>query len=376
LLTNGVFMAAAFEAGNYSLSLALAAAAVWCLCRPGSTASRLLAGGLLGLAISAKLSFLFVAAGLAVGCFAWERRTRDLLCLVAGIVVGALPTLYFLVRGPTTFFFLTYTFHHLTNLHRGLPGRGDWFSIAKGVGRLALTLAPLLALTGFALAKATASGPRASRRGLLAIAIVLASSFAGALSPLVFFKTYWNLPVGLVAVACLWGIASWGRTKVIFSLLIAANVGLCLMYAGWDTWNLARPHGTALEVRAVQRAFKQQAWGFRACLTDVLTPVAPLTLGSGVPLARGSSAGPFLFRLDDDVAATAARYRRFTDFTSFLGPRTALFVGYYPEEPFEGRMAAYAEGHGFQRQPAIHFRGRDLVLYVPQRCAAPAGHGA
>jgi hypothetical protein len=398
------------EIGNYTLSLGLTVAALaWLECFRGRTLTPFVVGVLAGLALSAKLSYIYVVAAFGLVFLVWERSPAGFFRRTAayglGALIGVAPILYYLGSDFDRFVFENIHFHYLSNLYRAIPLM-TWLSglplplFSGSSGLVALAILALVSLLVWILARlALIIIP--PLRGLILPLTRLeqdtlalgAAMLIGAVTPGVIFQQYEAGPafaVFLFAVLYLdrlWRSDRlrpiWRRAGPIATALLALSYGAAQAYdLAHETLGKQRDgaYGIVAVANARARIAKVIAEIDAAhphCHGDLVTAVGVPAIGSGATFSPISSVGSFAMRLDPIFKTEAPDWRWMSDPTRYLTPRSLILSGFYvdpwvePKSPFEPVMDGYAASHGFQAIPVGPFIYKPIVLYVPPQCRIP-----
>jgi hypothetical protein len=395
------------EIGNYTLTLGLTVAALVCLDRFAARAwAPVLVGLLTGLALSAKLSSIFVAAAFALIVLLWGTAPRGWLARLAAYALGGLagvsPILFFLARDPDRFLFENVHFHYLSNFYRGItPLTGlaslPLFSASSGLLSLGLlTLAGALVWgAGLGLIKLF---PRLRVLVLPLTAfeaqvLILAGAFVvGAVTPGVVFQQYQAAPAfALMLFAVVYldrllasgrlGEAAAGRARTAVTAIAVLLAVLMAVGLAGETWTKQRDGAYAFTSVAAARtrlagAIAAIDRAHPGCHDDLVTAFGVPALGAGARLSPIASTGSFAMRLDDIFAQRAPDQRWMSDAARSLTPRSLILTGFYaaddyePRSPFEAVMRDYAVGHGFTPVSVGPYVYKAITLYAPPGCAA------
>ncbi len=358
------------EIGNYTLTLGLTVAALVCLDRFATRAwAPVLIGLLTGLALSAKLSSIFVAAAFALIVTAWGTAPRGRLARLAAYALGGLagvsPILFFLARDPGRYLFENVHFHYLSNFYRGITPLTGLASLPLFSASSGLMSLGLLALAG-ALVWGAAAGliklfPRL-RVLVLALTpfeaqvlIVAAAFVLGAVTPGVVFQQYQAAPAfalilfavvytgRLLASGRLDAVAA-SRARVAITALAVVLAGVQAVGLGRETWTKQRDGAYAFAsvattrtrlastIAAIDRAHP-------ACHGDLVTAFGVPAMGAGARLSPIASTGSFAMRLDDIFAQRAPDERWMSDASRYLTPRSLILTGFYGAKATTSRGA-------------------------------------
>lgn len=387
LLLNAHIFSNMSETANYALSLFFFSLASYLyVSRPRGTVWSLSIGLLMGLAASAKISFGAPAGAFAL-IFLIDRKWRPFTVhYLIACLAGSSPCIYYLLVDRWTFLFLNVDFHLLTNQFRGLGINDSATSVLKGAGQFLTFFIPSLGLIGIgfflarkdrktfrwpALPLSTCGKLNAARAG-----IVFAATLIAAIMPMTYFSQYWSSPALVLIVLSIATFATIADSSIAFrnTMMVGALI-LIGMSSARDIRALARDgmdnYAPVLVMRAhnnISELIGNALDKHPGCVTDILSASAIPALGSGVNLSPGSAAGEFLFRIDDILRDRQPEFRRYSDVTRYLGPKTALLTGYYGNREFEHQMTAYAVSHGFVRAGTFKYPKAPLSLYLPAGC--------
>jgi len=344
------------EIGNYSLGLVFFAVALWVYLERRDWAWAV--GLLAGLATSAKLSNVYFVAAFGLLYLIGARRWRNVPAYGVGALIGLGPILFYLLRAPKVFWFENVTYHYLINIYRGVPLHVPLWPLAL-VGLLVLVAAPLL--------WAEAWG----------IVVLLAAAMIGLVTPAILFPQYWAPPDFLLVVL---GCLIFARRLEARPRVAVLVVSLALLLAGWRSvqmvgearGQLAAGNYSIIAVPGLQKRITAVMAPIDArhpgCHGELISAFATPAVGSGVAIARISSEGPFIMRLDPVLASKAAWFRGYSDVSRSLTPASLIMIGYDPGTGFEATMREYASGRGFRAVGVGQFMGKEVVMEVPAGC--------
>jgi hypothetical protein len=395
------------EISNYTLSLALTALALLFVdVFRGRSFTPFLAGVAAGLALCAKLSYVYIVGAFALMFIFWEKSPKNLFFRAAlygvGVLVGIAPILYYLVSDSDLFLFENIHFHYLSNIYRGIapfPGLSNLgiFSassavipLAKlfGACALAYILARLLARIWPPL-RVLALPLTTFEKELLCVA---AAAAIGVVTPVIVFAQYLPSPAfPLFAFFALYldrlltsGRFSpqWCARVSTAALAILMSVAALRVYA-LTSETLIRQRDGVYGVTAVAHAraviagvISQIDRVHPNCHGDLVTAFGVPAIGSGATFAPIDSTGSFAMRLDDIFVQKAPAYRWMTDSVRYMNSRSLILSGFYadtasePKSPFEKVMDDYASGHGFRKVALGTFIYRPIFLYIPAGCGS------
>ena len=396
------------EIGNYTLALVLTALAltildVW----RGRSWTPLAVGLFAGLALSAKLSSIYVIAAFA-GLYLIRERApaspfRRMAGYGLGVLAGISPILYYLSRNPSIFLFENVHFHYLSNIYRGnapFPALSNlaFFSVSSAIVPLALLFGGCLAAWGVGKAigrlwPAARTLMRPLTRVEMDILFIAVAAVVGAITPGTIFQQYFAAPafaIFLLASLYIERLTHVDRFAARF-LNMAGRAALVLAMGLSVVRAYALAHETVLRQRegiyaisAVARMRHELSQIIAAidtahpgCHGDLVTAFGVPAMGTGAMLARIDSAGPFAMRLDAIFARKAPQYRWMSDPLRALTPRSLILSGFYvdsltePNSPFEPVIDGYASSHNFDPIALGNFIYRPIVLYIPRACHIP-----
>ncbi len=359
------FLFAGSIARNDALPLALLAGGMALLLRGGRPLQFAAAGLCLGLAVSAKISFLLPAMGAGVFLL-WEgRRTswRPAIAAGAGVAVGLLPTLCLAVVAPPEFRFGVFTYN--------LQAPQQWY---QDTGRI-LWLQPSGKL--HRLWELGSAGPIVpalltvlvhrsgdARCRLLDLMIVGGAAAAYLPSPT---QTQYLVPLlpplFARAALALAGLRTWQR-------------GLLVAFGLWTVSSGLKPSVQAARESAVHGAEIREVLEQAGTVRDLARgPVATLSpervAGDGVILDPRFAAGPFLFRTRGALAAEAETLGRSVvwqrlDALARSAPPAILTGGERRQRPpihpqgLDGHLVGWAKRNGYRPHPL----GSGFVLWL------------
>jgi 4-amino-4-deoxy-L-arabinose transferase-like glycosyltransferase len=351
-------------------------------------------GAAAAIAMGLKANYVFLPPVLGLAALAMpvelsfrQRLLRAWLPLVAGGIVGALPSLAYFAADPDGFLAHVTRYHRAAQIDYWAAVQGDdvpamrladklhlartlWLSGAAG-----LTLFALLALAALRWVSAggRSIGDAAGRR---AIALMLVLMMLGALIsfvPTPAFPQYYvpPLPFAIVAIAILYGQLGGDRLAVARPVLIV--VGLVLAVVGAPRLLVALPrllHPAQWSGFVVHRQAETLA---RATVGDErpLATLAPLyPLEAGRPIYPQLAGGFVLYRVGDFLHRTEGRhYRQLASPTTLAPllaarPPSAILVG--TEGALDDPFVAFARTHGYRPGSATITDQRNgaLTLYL------------
>jgi hypothetical protein len=189
------------EIGNYTLSLLLFSLSLLMYRGAGGTYLGILGAGVfLGLAVSSKINYSYLAPVMPLSCFLSTKPSTKRALIAAvyciGLGIGLLPVLFYLVGDFKAFIFLNIYSHYLQNLYRGDNFVADdprLFSLA--VKSAAWPVALIAVAAGAVIYAGRRCGRLASltrfEKDLLALFL---AALLGVVTPGVILSKYWALP--------------------------------------------------------------------------------------------------------------------------------------------------------------------------------------
>ena len=357
-----------------------------------------LAGFLLAAAVGFKANYAILVPPVAIAAILVPpylplraRLIQVTLPLLAGGIIGGLPTLYFLLHDPSGFL------AHVVRFHRG-PQLGYWGTNPdpldpKAIGLTAkvilaqrswLNAANLIVL--LALAFYTALGFRGGRFRswldwrthwpILLLASITALAAAVSFLPTPAFPQYFTIPIpfALMLIALLHGsldLPEQGMTRpfLIAALVLAACIGTPILLS--TAPRIVRvAHWTGFQVHrdAARIAKLARVEGPRSSMAT-LSPV--YALEGGLQVYPALAMGPFVYRASAWIPADDRRH-----YTSLVSPATvgsmlenapptAILTG--EEGVLDAPLAAFAAAHGYVAHPMRVGRGgsaSDMILFM------------
>lgn len=344
------------------------------------------AGLCLALAIGFKANYIFLAPAFALAAFcvprdwAMGKRIKTIvLPLAAGALIGGLPSLILLARGPDAFFAHTIGYftgpHHAYWIQANVPKSMSlsdkiqladtvWFSssiLLAGVAAACLLLLP-------AYVRQPASD---SRRigwpiGLMAALVVLGMVISFVPTPA--FPQYYTPPVMFLIVLAVLAYGNLGvAQRSVATPILAAAILLALLGGlprlGLGLSQSVRPgKWTGIELHNQARAIAKEI-GPHPARARVMTLSPIIALEAGFSIYPEFAAGPFEYRVADLVPAEKRRYLHNVSprtLPAFLdaGPPVAILTGL--EGNLDAGLSAYARSHAYRE---IRVKGK-LPLYL------------
>ena len=393
------------EIGNYTLALFLFGLSLLCYdrLRAGSIAA-LLVGLLAGLAISAKISYVYVLPAYAAlylydGWAAPHRVIlRNLSLFGVGALLGLAPILYYLHADSKSFLFENVYIHYLTNIYRGIspftgPSKLILFAIKSALipfGLLAVAL-----VIGWAILNRTGGSERFTdlkpTRRELEILVLAGAALIGAVTPSIIFPQYLAAPAFLLILfACIWldrVLNKQGRKiiepharRVFLTAILLCCIWRSIGYVEDGVGRLRDGTYGVVAVANFRDRLSEKIAAIDAnspgCHGDLISAFAVPAVGAGATLSLVDSAGPFLMRLDGVFAARTPEFRRFSDVRRYLAPDSLVLSGFYndasyePSSPFEKIVDEYTASHRFRAISVGRFMNKAITLYMPVLCRA------
>ena len=306
LVNNSVLFAGSI-ARNDALPLLLLAGALERLyaapgpLRPGRG---FVVGLLSAAAASAKISYALPAAAICAQAM-WRARDpvyrRAMLALLAGSLVGALPTLYFALLAPRPFVFQVYSYS-IVAVHAWAALKGQLWRltfpvrIAEWTARMSQGSMLAMLVMGIVI-RWRSTKPEVPSQLAIALGPVVAAAVLASLLPMPALRQYL---IPLAAPLTLWFIAlAWprryrqGRLRAVPLIVLIA--GACAGVAG-SALLLIKPNGEEAPLQVEREAHLigriARQWGATSIAT--LEPVH--AVDSGIDLDPRFTTGQFLFR--------------------------------------------------------------------------------
>lgn len=325
-VTSTAVLSAAAEIGSYAVPLLLVAAATVLVLVPRTRETMrpwhvVLAGGLVGLAASAKLSHsLFAVPLLALTVLrrpmSPHGRWRAVLLFGVGFIGGCGPLITFFLREPNAFLTHNVTFHtEFTYSDRGLTpmtavrsvveGFMGWM-LAGGVTVVALAIRETWCVLRGGLLSDDASAATGARVDLAGLLAMWGTSFLVAAAPGVGAIQY-LAPVGLFSALLMGRILEEekvrGTAAGILLTVMLAQVGHQVISNGREWSRTLRQDSAVGEVHRLNRRLRQLLVDHVApsCEPRIFTYAGAFVVDTGFPLARYTEAGIFWARLRGHV---------------------------------------------------------------------------
>jgi len=387
------------EIGNYTLALFLFSLSLLCFDAPKkSTLATLATGVFAGLAVSAKLSYVFMLAAYGILYLTVARAPGHVLkraltfCL--GAFIGLAPVLYYALSDYDAFVFENIHVHYLQNVYRGLnhvAEHTNLFVFSVESAAVPLLLIGAAGLASVLLWRGARSGARSSSRLYptgpeTALLCLAAAALVGAVTPSIVFPQYLAAPAFLIFL-----FLALYSDRLLAALPQQTNLRLAAVsaVATLGLWRgavvvdetaarLASGNYAITAVSAMRERLSDVIDEIDrkrpGCHGDLVSAFADLALGTGVTISPVSATGPFIMRLDSVFAERAPAFRRFSDVTRYLSPRALILSGFYnddayePASAFQNVMENYARAHRFDAVRMGSFMYRPIVLYVPEAC--------
>jgi hypothetical protein len=304
LACTDVFLFGCSVARNDALPMMLLSAAIALVLQAGTLGKRsyLTAGLLLGLAVSAKISFALPAAGAGLFLLSQWRETggRPVLLFAAGGLAGWLPTAVLAMLAPEQFYFgvLTYS----------LEAPQQWWA-SVGHAELLTPWGKLHGLLKYSLNGSILPGiliaalDQRRMPQLLLLDCMIIGALITAYLPDPAFRQYLVplLPPLFARLAITLGhLRPKSRRATLFCLGALSMVGLSTTTA--DIWRSGHKGSELVRAVAIGSAVADLTRG-----GSVATLAPALVAGSNVDLDRRFVTGPFLFRTEGALAREALR---------------------------------------------------------------------
>lgn len=350
----------------------------------------LVSGLLLAVAVGLKANYVFLVPSFAVAALLVPRRLgigRRLgsvtLPLLAGGIIGGLPTLYHLAADPAGFL------AHVTGYHRGphvafwqaapepkVMGVGEKLLLAEDLwlGGTAVLLALIVFTTGIVRWEVGRQDIGRDRAPFWPVPLAAALVVLGIMVsfvPTPAFPQYFlpPIPFAIVLAILLYGQLDAmsrrrARPTIIAAVVIAAAVGLPRLLV--DLPKLATPsQWTAMKTE--QLAARIAAHVERGKVAT-LAPIYPLE--AGLEIYPELAAGPFVYRVADLIPPADRRHYRLVSAASLPAlldsdPPAGILVGL--EDEFDPAFVDYAQTRNYVRVPLPQADTRygTLTLFVP-----------
>jgi len=363
----------------------------------------LAAGFCVAVAAGFKANYVFLVVPLAVAAIMVPRHTKTIerlarvtLPFAAGGILGALPTLAYLMSDPDAFL------AHVIRYHRG-PHIAYWLHNPDLDGTKVMTLAGKLAMAAqvwggggtilvttviVALAgvgrrhRAAAQAPPAWPI-ILVLALIL-GAMALSFAPTPAFPQYYTAPIpfGIILLVLLYArLPSDTRAKIRFWTAAALTVPVLLSLPRLalalpslvqsKTWTVYRVHAAGGVLADLVRSN-----GGRTGPIATLAPIYPME--GGLAVYPALAAGPLVYRVGELIPQGDRKYydRRISPETIerllVKTPPAALLVGL--EGKLDAPLISYANTHGYHRVDSVIWRDRygTARLYVKPK-GSPRG---
>jgi hypothetical protein len=392
---------AGFEIGSYSLPAFFTSAAIFFLLKPGQ--ARLIAPLFLGLAASAKLSFLvFIVPGFFIyfiGQKDINRRYIDLLFWLAIYALGLLPIAWYFLSNPSAFIFHNLTFHsEITYASRGMTPVKSALSIIGGFGKFFVEMALMLSVIvvgifEFIRSKADLRGAlsdaecRRPKIFLLMLLLFFLFSVLAAISPKIIFVQYLSYTAVIVIgiAAFFYNLISKGLTPVIFLLIYsyALMTGVPdTLYRGVKIITNGSPvieHSRASsQLSEIFNNFEESNGS--QCERSVFTLSGSIVADTTLPLTKFTEGGSFWVGKGEFIPAGIDKssvnfFEELSDPMRHISAGNIEFVlvGYYIESSksageFERSFVTSSSDLGYEKIHAFGFDERQMSLYRKSNC--------
>ncbi len=355
-----------------------------------------LAGFFLAIAIGFKVNYVFVVPPFALAalvvpreCSFLRRLTRSALPMLLGGVIGGLPTLFFLISDPQSFF--GHTLRYFTTAHRAywltldapktmtlagkaLIAESVWLS---GTALLAICTASFLALLHVLPGQLAKPDHPLRQWPVVVTAGLVVTGALISFVPTPSFPQYFAPPIAFIIVLAvlLYGQLDGDGRKIAAPLLATVAIlsvagGVSRLLPGIHALFMPKKwEGVLVHEQARQMAATIGAASRRTRIAT-LSPIYPLE--AGFAIYPEFAAGPFLYRVADLIPSADRRYFRTTSesgLPAFLDadPPTAIIVG--DEGKLDLAFFDYARSRGYRATTPRGTSGQ-LRLFI-QPHAAP-----
>ena len=341
----------------------------------------LISGGLIGLAIGTRLTFLLVAIPFFVTLFNFpgiitpKARLKTLLAFCLGMILGLTPSLFLFAIAPREFIFGNVTYAQLNTAFReetgfigpmGLVEKMDHLrtKVLNQPGNLLLFLAMIF----FAYTTSIVEYRKKRQAPVEPLLILLIIPFLGigALLPTPTFNQYYFSPVPFAIVGILYGLARFNELssqRITWPLVLFLQVVvLSSVYFIDDAPNIARlGNPRSWYPLQVHRLGKEIQSASPEAKVLTLTPIYPLD--GGAEIYAEFATGVFAWRTGHLLTADqrqAFRVISEDELEEFLSkdPPGAILVGLHPGQ--EGPLIDYARQEGFKES----LLSEELTLWV------------
>ncbi len=305
-----------------------------------------------------------------------HRLGRGCLPLVAGLLIGSLPALYYLLRDPEVFMFNNLGYHSTTTRWWGTIGHLEGISLLSKLGyargllfeptTLVLLLAALFTLWTRVGERRLESGPvavappaGALQLGFPLALLLVAFTTVTAFAPSPSHRQYFAPAVPFVIVLIVCGHAALSRRsrrymRILLTCLVIVSAlsGGVTLYKEVDRlttpgrWAVFSLHESARKVRAHVETVDRRGGGKVATLFPLYVVEA------GLEIYRELATGPFLYRVGDLIPEDM-RKRLVATSPSAVGelldrdPPAAILVGF--EGELDLPLLEYAQARGYAR---------------------------
>ena len=392
------------EVGDYTLSLFCFVLALLFYRAWGRNIGAVMVGLFAGLAISSRISYIYLAIAFAIIYVLSDTRPiRNLASYFIGGLIGTIPIFVYLIADFDSFIFLNIHSHYLQNVYREVDSVNSepqllLFSLKSSVSWPLVVLTALSIVVPYLVYRAVrswpwlrdlVSGQPLTRYETELLGLYLAALF-GTVTPGVILYKYWAPPAFILfllvcrLVERVLALPSLDETRQ--RQICVATVSIIVAVGIWQSSDLIaramqRIKDGVYGITAVARMRETLAETIAAidrarpgCHGEMVTAVGTPAIGAGVAMSAISGSGPFMMRLDSVFIRMAPNYRRYSDLTRYLSPHTLILSGFYddatyePQSPFTKIMDDYAAANGFKPIELGKFMYKPLILYVPAAC--------
>lgn len=385
LLANPIFTYTSGLAWNHDLPILLVLLAfmaqVKATKKENPTIWTFISGGLVGLAIGTRLTFITVSIPFIVTLFYFPKITNrkskviNILAFCLGVMVGLIPVMILFAIAPQEFVFGNFTYAQLNTSFRQETGFIGPMSLIEKLEYLRINVINqpgnvllLLATIFFAYTLGIIEFKKKGRFSVESLLILLIIPFlgVGGLLPTPTFNQYFFSPVPFAIIGILYGLSKsnglsgqrvhWPlilfiQIVILASIYLVEDAPHIARLANPRSWYPLKVHRLGQEIQSASSQGK--------VLT--LTPIYPLD--GGAEIYPEFATGPFAWRtghlmtVDQRQAFQVISEAELNDFLS-KDPPGAILVGLHPGQ--EGPLIDYAQRDGFKE----HSLSEDLTLWV------------
>ncbi len=329
-------------------------------------------------AASTKISYALPAAAICAQAM-WQAREpatrRAMFALLAGSLVGALPTLYFALLTPRPFLFQVYSYN--------IVAVRAWAAVKGQLWRLTIPVriaewtarmmqGPLLAMLAMGIGiRLQTTKPEALAQPSIALGPVVGAAVLASLLPMPSLRQYL---IPLVAPLIPWFIAlAWPRRPMRRSLTAVVLIALITSAGvGEKASHLIRPNGEEAPLRVEREAHLIGRLARQYGVTSIATLEPVHAVDSGIDLDPRFATGQFLFRAGNVSACvdpalcplTAASLKRLAE-----SPPGAILTGTQHKHPatipggLDGLLDRWASNHRYRAVAISHLN----LLWLSRR---------